>query len=452
MRFVLTWDDPHPRGTAAEATRGRLDLRVGDRVWGVPHDSTDPGIHWTWIEMLEHLSDIWKPLLWEEADPLGLDCSPSRLRASAEERWLERSSSLREREQESLWSFQQRHDLAAALQGAWPPSLWIVRRGNYYLIDGMGAAVLLPVDEVLEVLGNLGGQIAARVRDLQDGRALDAVEMWEDRSKSSWTEFLRLATGLDEETIESVPELSRPESGQVEVDEIVAAARMLGPMSSPQTLRAVLRHIANVPRRRTEELDRLASLVAHGRDLIGTPFEQGYRIARQLRSMLGISEQERVDPLRLLQSWGVGVSRIRLQSEDLDALAAWGPKHGPVVLLNLDGAGQSESRRRATLSHEIAHLLVDRSGALPLTEVLGGRVPTDLEARANAFAAEFLLPRSAARRLSGTDKTKSDLDRLCEDFGVSRELAAWQARNSEVPLSAQMRALLLSHVSEPRRF
>jgi len=42
------------------------------------------------------------------------------------------------------------------------------------------------------------------------------------------------------------------------------------------------------------------------------------------------------------------------------------------------------------------HLLVDRKGFLPLVEVFGGYAPKGAERRANAFAAELLLPRSVA--------------------------------------------------------
>lgn len=60
--------------------------------------------------------------------------------------------------------------------------------------------------------------------------------------------------------------------------------------------------------------------------------------------------------------------------------------------------------RRATLAHEICHLLVDRKDALPLVDVFGGQVDEEVEKRARAFVAELLLPQSIAyERLISTD-------------------------------------------------
>jgi len=69
-----------------------------------------------------------------------------------------------------------------------------------------------------------------------------------------------------------------------------------------------------------------------------------------------------------------------------------------------------------------------------------------LEQRANAFAAEFLLPRGAAGRAAETalayvraadlrrkaieDTIKDAIGRLRADYDVSFETAAWQIKNS----------------------
>jgi Zn-dependent peptidase ImmA (M78 family) len=54
-------------------------------------------------------------------------------------------------------------------------------------------------------------------------------------------------------------------------------------------------------------------------------------------------------------------------SDRIDAVACWGPRHGPAVLLNREGRhAHTERGARATLAHEICHLLIDRQGSLPL--------------------------------------------------------------------------------------
>jgi Zn-dependent peptidase ImmA (M78 family) len=77
-------------------------------------------------------------------------------------------------------------------------------------------------------------------------------------------------------------------------------------------------------------------------------------------------------------------------------------------------------------------LLVDRQGALPFSEVLGGHTPLYVEQRARAFAAEFLLARSSAvSAIRKYDCLEESLERLKQKFGVSVELAALQIKNSD---------------------
>lgn len=163
---------------------------------------------------------------------------------------------------------------------------------------------------------------------------------------------------------------------------------------------------------------------------------------------------KRVDPDELLESWGVVVHDLDLGTPTVDAVAVWGPTRGPAVLVNPGGRhSQVIPGRRSTLAHEIAHLLIDRRGGLPLAEVLGGRVSRAVEARARAFAAELLLPRHVAgAALSATEDPGTALNRLCDDFGVSAELAAWQARNSERILPPDTVELLRRKVSDPDRY
>jgi Zn-dependent peptidase ImmA (M78 family) len=100
--------------------------------------------------------------------------------------------------------------------------------------------------------------------------------------------------------------------------------------------------------------------------------------------------------------------------------------------VNADGKhSRSAAGRRATLAHEICHLLIDRQVGLPFAEVLGGRVRDDIEQRAGAFAAELLLPRAvAANRLMGSKNPTEDAAALAREFQVSREVVAWQVHNA----------------------
>ena len=114
----------------------------------------------------------------------------------------------------------------------------------------------------------------------------------------------------------------------------------------------------------------------------------------------------------------------------------------------------NSGRRRATLAHEICHLLVDSASSLPLVEVLGGRTAKHVEQRARAFAAELLLPREVAgQEFSHYEGDEARVARLLRArFGVSSELLAWQAKNSEYALAPQTRRFLSSLVGNPSQF
>ena len=240
-------------------------------------------------------------------------------------------------------------------------------------------------------------------------------------------------------------------------DELLAAARLVGPQP-PATLRPILEAVRGVHLSDGSGLDRASenALAVIGDIQDEPPFAEGYELAGWLRSEPEVVRRGgRVDPDEILESWGVPLIDIGLGLGDIDAIGCWGPRHGPAVLLNSDArhAGHS-GRRRATLAHEICHLLVDRASSLPLVEVLGGRTAKHVEQRARAFAAELLLPREIAGRVfSDFEGEEARAARsLRSRFGVSSELLAWQAKNSGYPLTPQSRQFLAGLVRNPSEF
>lgn len=453
LRFSLTWESNSATGTAAEASRGHLAVHIGDRqVWG----QDGAGFLWSWVELLEHLADTWTFLEWEEVDPLGLGESPEYLRLAALKRW-EETPSRSDQEEKDLWEFERCHNLAAALQGAWPPDLWLLRQGNVYVLSGAGIRLTEPQETVLATLNQLGDAIAARLRQLTDPRAGAALSSWERRRDVPIDRFVSAATSLNVAVINELVRTEDPRrfwelGDSLEPTEVLAAARMIGPDLAPTDIRQILQKIRRLPRRRTPTLDQLTSQV-QSLDSEGLPYEQGYLFAERLRQRLSCGDAP-VDPSDLLGDWGVGVVSVELPTSLIDAVACWGPAHGPSVLLNTVGYHTSGlAGRRATLAHEIGHLLIDRRRSLPLAEVLGGRTSRATESRARAFAAELLLPRAmAGAALAGTTDPEGEVRRLCRRYGVSREVVAWQARNAMLPLRPAVTAYLRSLVSRPGSF
>jgi Zn-dependent peptidase ImmA (M78 family) len=215
--------------------------------------------------------------------------------------------------------------------------------------------------------------------------------------------------------------------------------------------REIINCIKSAPRVKTTILDELSSEAVKElkKCQLKMPNEQGRLLAEWLRGKPEIvSKDGLVDPEAVLTKWNVKPREIELRSQHIDALCAWGPKHGPTVLINRNGRlSHYPTGTRSSLAHEICHLLVDRKGSLPLVEVLGGEVPKVPEQRANAFGAELLLTRNAARMayLELRGDVEEAVQAIAKDYRVSFEVAAWQLLNSRPELSASQRQLLLKY-------
>jgi len=114
--------------------------------------------------------------------------------------------------------------------------------------------------------------------------------------------------------------------------------------------------------------------------------QQGQRIATEERQRLGLGASPIGDLVELFESQGVRTGLVMLP-DNISGLTLWDDKIGIFVVINSD---HSALRRRFSLAHEYAHVLIDRgrSGAISRAE---NRTEL-LEVRANAFAAEFMMP------------------------------------------------------------
>ena len=460
LHFVIQWPAVQNTDTAADATRGVLLAYVGTRlVWGEAQTEADQGLIWTWVELLEHLSSLWSRIEWEEADPFYLNCSPDRLRMEAERRWEQVSASIREREEELMWGYEDTHDLASGLSGIWPPALWIQREGNLVLVVGNGQKVLQPAAEVYGTLNSLGESIADRLRGINDARARAARTQWSHKHKVTFEDLISVSTGIPKESISELGSRNVKTAWELKDDfapnELMAAARMIGSALPLADLGKVLASIRKLPRRNSDLFDEWYSkLEITGEDFAQkAPWLQGDDVASQFRTILN-NQDNPIDPEDILREANIPIRNIILPTDQLDAICCWGPQHGPAVLVNSKGKHAQHIRgRRSSLAHEICHLLIDRDGGLPLGEVLGGRVPGHLEARANRFASELLLPRRVAgNAFLESDNDQKTLDHLCRKYGVSKEIVAWQTYNSEICKVVKTLHFLRAFVSRPQDF
>lgn len=209
--------------------------------------------------------------------------------------------------------------------------------------------------------------------------------------------------------------------------------RALAPAVRVDDVLALLDRLRSYPSmpKATQTLDALRSqLVVPS---LEPPHLQGYNLAEQLR-MARSNLDECFDIEAFLAEVDVNVDSADLTDTKVDGATVWGPRHGPVIVLNELGAKHESWARRMVLAHELCHLLVDRPAAAELMVASTPWAPPELERRANAFAAELLLPKAGILRVAG-DAVRSgwvgeeDRRRLRDEFQVGVTVCSHQLEN-----------------------
>jgi hypothetical protein len=141
VRFEVLWERPSPKGIATDATRGALRLLLrGTPIWF--GDDADSGFLWTWVELLEFLTNAWPYLVLEDGAPFGLQVTaPAALRAEALRLADDMPGDASEEISGELDAFFEVHDLSRALQGAIVPEILIVRTGEIVTVASDGRRI-----------------------------------------------------------------------------------------------------------------------------------------------------------------------------------------------------------------------------------------------------------------------------------------------------------------------
>jgi Zn-dependent peptidase ImmA (M78 family) len=449
----LEWRDDYGTDGPIGKTWGNLQLWIEDTlVWGQLDSTGAPiGITWSWIDLLEFLGNSLPYLIEEEQQPIVFgshDDKPrhlGQLRGMTKLRASHISEAEADDEDERLSDFLMVHDFSEALEGAFPPKLLFLRRGRQMLAATTRQEFVLPFDDTISTLESIGDAIFDRIAGLTDARSEIARTRWTNRSEMPNLQRLQIATQRDEASLRRIwPVDVDILSANDAVYELKAAARMIGRRLTDEQLKYVLETIHFLPKAGYFSLTDLWEksldvILAHDED---APAMQGYFLATMLREYLGNADG-RVEPDIVLRAWGVVIKNVELTECGLDAIAVWSARHAPTILRNTAGPrSQHPTGLRSTLAHEMCHILVDLDGALPVADVLGGDVPRIIEKRANAFAAEFLMPRSVVRDYITSELTfvlqqdqrntviEESVDSLVAKYGASHETTAWQVLNS----------------------
>ncbi|WP_372609840.1 ImmA/IrrE family metallo-endopeptidase [Halomonas sp.] len=446
--------------------------KSADLVWGsgrifvnrtaVIAGDDDASISWTWVDLLEWLAKHWPSLLLEQAFPFQMASTDIlALQSDLEKRWESMAEERVEEEEEEAHRFLARHDLTQGFKGIYFPSVYLMRQGNIIEISSAECSITLrlALSKVVADLEQMGNQLAKLADVTGQGRGKLAAQRWYAREERLNQNALSLLAGLSPESLKQLhPDANNSTYWEFDArsplndTELLAAARMTHSVLLPDQQHQLLEQVRMIPKGATPSLDALAASLIHDFEGSGKPHDQGYWAATWLRHELAYELHEPINLIELLQRWGVDVQEIEIPDTSLDALACWGPRHGPAVLLNT--ASQSTAAhihgKNSTLAHEICHLLMDRDSALPVAEVLNGNTPERLEKRARAFAAELLLPRSvAANKVKTGEDLKEVIDDLSQTYQVSLELVSWQIINSDIytALNANEQRWLRNRVS-----
>ncbi|MBF0182289.1 MAG: ImmA/IrrE family metallo-endopeptidase [Magnetococcales bacterium] len=424
---------------------GRLTLSVhGRRIWCDDRGEEVTGIAEYWDSLVDHLARNWIYIGIEDSYPMHFNPeSPLGFLEKAMEKLREKELSKKAfvEEEIKIFAFSDRHNLAAGMPDLFLPPLFILREGNDMRVVTESDDVRLPFEDVRKKLEALGSAIAAAVHPKSE-RGKMILDAWNQRNRPlPVSEALAMLIGGPSSLIEEIAandDLSKvfDYTDITTPSPMVLAARMTQHCLEPHEIRAIMDRMARVSLGRVtpaftefcgkaqQELQKLAG---------ERHYQQGYELAKWLRSTLNVPTDQTVDPRQWLQDWGIKVEFSKELPDEIDAVARW-DKSQACVVVNHRGDKPAEKRReRASLAHEIAHLLADTNHALPAVEILGGRMPVMVEKRAKAFAAELLLPRTQVEQLLpkilSSDAVTSAMNDLTERFNVSRTLTGHQMEN-----------------------
>ena len=179
----------------------------------------------------------------------------------------------------------------------------------------------------------------------------------------------------------------------------------------------------------------------------------GYELAARARAALGLDDA----PIASMRDLVEKTLRIPVLQAELPSRisgATVSSKSSRGLILNVSGDNENVWVRRATLAHELGHLLFDPESSLTSLRVdtyeeaerdpqsRPNRFSDYVEQRANAFAIAFLAPPSAVRELVGTPPRVDARTVSMRTFGISFTAASYHVTNSlygqyEIPTSPE---------------
>ena len=442
LKVYIKWEPAR----ATPATTASLSVFIdGDAIWPVEGEQ-EVGLDVQIDDFLAYLSEYWKPLVLRQTYPIPISVDrPSLFRSAAESRWEDKPSTVVEREDQLVCDFEDAHNLARCFAGFFDlPPLWLLRSSDRFVVDTQSKIRSVAFQQAYSELSRVGDEIAAHLNGAHP-KWEKLIDRWNARDGGSPAVLLAWSTSLERRIAEKFAAegvLTAPTNvtdAAKDNDELRMAARMASALPADQ-IKQILDLVRGFEHSKAPDLDDLSSRASA---YIDEKFnnhrahEQGEAAADFVRQHLRISSNDYFDIFDVVEKLGAGVYHQNVEPTTLDALAVWGGKFGPAVLLNSNSprASKKFDRRpaRVTLAHELCHLLLDRGHALSAVDILNSRMPLAIERRARSFAGELLLPSSVTVEIWKAAQSPKSREGLLEvvktlqfDFGVTRAVATWK--------------------------
>lgn len=407
--------------------------------------------HWYLLPLLEWFTDNWNAVFHEERLPLENSGASAADSLAVTKTPPLRLAEVDEFEWMAAWaSWWQRHNIRSARRGGLFPDLYL-RRYRDKLEISTGAEPLpgIPPEysfvarhrvyriDVSEASGVFFEVLSAAVAELRRALPLsDRLSSLESRLRSlaepAAHRLARLAylSGARDPAEEPSSLVSAVEAAFAEVDPAVRARFLVSPRDgdlaivgtaygrllygalSPEMTSADVRALSSAllsnydPKASLGRVEDLGEVLGKAAADVATlsPGAQGSMLGELALQEVGIADDTWIDVEGLLKALGIRLGKLGFSDRGLRAVSVFGEFQPPVVFCNSSFSwGSGRSVRRFTLAHELCHLLLDRESSDELAVATGPWAPVDIEQRANAFAAAFLMPTWLLRKHLGAD-------------------------------------------------
>lgn len=319
-----------------------------------------------------------------------------------------------------------------------------------YEVATEGSAVISDTPEAAgRVLRGRRAQLGVPLRSVanKSGLTVDVVEALEHSRRRPVREYERVARvlGLDERLVSFRPTPTGNERLTVRLRTIADERPALSVTTVTSLAEAAW--VAMTQIRLEDQLGlTLGNRTFRVCEDYGSPgypaYRIGYELADALREELNLNNDP-IPSMRTLAQETLGIPVIQTQLNARIAGATVESEGRRAIVLNIGGLNGNALVRRATIAHEVGHLLFDPPAELDQLRVdeydeLEQRADAQVdpvEQRANAFAVQLLAPQQAA--VSRYQASADLFDGVLDYFGVSFTVGRYQVWNGlerSVPL------------------